>query len=172
MLIPVLLQKIPLAALTGMLIYIGFRLASPKQSVRVYKIGAEQFFLFVSTMVITLASDLLICVGVGLILKMALHLKNGARLNTMFKAIVHEAAIFTNYLGLKTRLLAIDSSIKTVILNFYNAWVVDHPVLTKLHGIEPSWPGRKRILVGLDDDESMSTHGLAARRKVRPAVVA
>ena len=182
-LIPGLLQKIPLAALAGMLIYTGFRLASPKEFVHVYKIGAEQLFLFVSTMLITLATDLLIGVGVGLIFKMALHLKNGARLSTMFKAVVreerngdeltlyvHEAAIFTNYLGLKTRLLAVDESVKTVVLNFENAWVIDHTVLEKLHGIERSWSDRKLILVGLDDHESLSTHQLAVRRKARPAV--
>jgi len=182
-LIPGLLQKIPLAALAGMLIYTGFRLASPKEFVHVYKIGAEQLFLFVSTMLITLATDLLIGVGVGLIFKMALHLKNGARLSTMFKAVVreerngdeltlyvHEAAIFTNYLGLKTRLLAVDESVKTVVLNFENAWVIHHTGLEKLHGIERSWSDRKLILVGLDDHESLSTHQLAVRRKARPAV--
>ena len=125
----------------------------------------------------------MIGVGVGLIFKMALHLKNGARLSTMFKAVVreerngdeltlyvHEAAIFTNYLGLKTHLLAVDESVKTVILNFENAWVVDHTVLEKLHGIERSWSDRTLILVGLDDHESLSTHQLAVRRKARPAV--
>ena len=182
-LIPGLLQKIPLAALAGMLIYTGFRLASPKEFVHVYKIGAEQLFLFVTTMIITLATDLLIGAGIGLILKMALHMKNGARLNTMFKAIVreerdggvltlhvHEAAIFTNYLGLKTRLSAIDSSVKTVILNFENAWVVDHTVLAKLHVMERSWSDRKLVLIGLDDHDSMSSHELAVRRRARPVV--
>ena len=184
-LIPGLLQKIPLAALAGMLIYTGFRLASPKEFVHVYKIGAEQLLLFVTTMLITLATDLLIGVGIGLILKMALHLKNGARFSTMFKAIVkeerngseltlyvHEAAIFTNYLGLKTRLLAIDDSVKTVVIDFDNAWVVDHTVLEKLHGMERSWTDRKLILVGLDDHEALSEHQLAVRRKARPVVAA
>ncbi|MBI2687771.1 MAG: SulP family inorganic anion transporter [Acidobacteria bacterium] len=184
-LIPGLLQKIPLAALAGMLIYTGFRLASPKEFVHVYKIGAEQLFLFVTTMLVTLATDLLIGVGVGLILKAALHVKNGARLSTMFKAIVqeerkgdelvlhvHEAAIFTNYLGLKTRLLSVDDNVRTVVIDFEKAWVVDHTVLEKLHGIERTWTSRKLVLTGLDGHVPMSTHELAARRKARPAVAA
>ena len=184
-LIPGLLMKIPLAALAGMLIYTGFRLASPKEFLHVYKIGTEQLFLFVTTMLVTLATDLLVGVGVGLVLKIALHLKNGARLNTMFKAIVreervgdelilhvHEAAIFTNYLGLKRRLLAVDSSVKNVTIDFENAWVVDHTVLEKLHVIARSWTGRQLTMIGLNDHEASSAHALAARRKVRPAVVA
>jgi MFS superfamily sulfate permease-like transporter len=184
-LIPGLLQKIPLAALAGMLIYTGFRLASPKEFVHVYKIGAEQLFLFVTTLLVTLATDLLVGVGIGLVLKIALHLKNGAPIRSMFKAIVkeerrgdelilhvHESAIFTNYLGLKTRLLAVEPSVKKVIIDFENAWVVDHTVLEKLHGIERAWTDRKLIMIGLDDHRPMSSHELAARRKSRPAVAA
>lgn len=184
-LIPGLLQKIPLAALAAMLIYTGFRLASPREFVHVYKIGAEQLFLFVTTLIVTLASDLLIGVGVGLVLKIALHLKHGAPIASMFKAIVkeerrgdelvlhvHESAIFTNYLGLKKRLLSIDPSVKTVIIDFENAWVVDHTVLEKLHGIKRNWADRELIMNGLDEHEPMSPHQLAARRKNRPAVAA
>jgi len=184
-LIPGLLQKIPLAALAGMLIYTGFRLASPKEFAHVYKIGAEQLFLFVTTLIVTLASDLLIGVGAGLILKCALHVKNGAPLKSLFKAIVkeerrddelvlhvHESAIFTNYLGLKKRLLGLDPGVKKVVIDFENAWVVDHTVLEKLHGIARSWSDRELIMIGLDDHKPMSSHELAARRKARPAVAA
>ena len=104
-LIPGLLMKIPLAALAGRLISTGFRLASPKEFLHVYKIGSEQLFLFVTTM---------IGVAVGLA-------------------------------------MAVDASVETVTINFENAWVVDHTVLEKRHGIERSW---------------------TARRKARPAVAA
>ena len=118
-------------------------------------------------------------------MKAALHIKNGARPGTLFKAIVqeerngdelvlhvHEAAIFTNYLGLKKRLTAVEPGVKTVVIDFENAWVVDHTVLEKLHGIERTWNGRRLILTGLDGHESSSDHELALRRKVRPAVTA
>lgn len=184
-LIPGLLQKIPLAALAGMLIYTGFRLASPKEFLHVYKIGAEQLFLFVITMLVTLATDLLLGVGVGLLLKAAMHVKNGAPLRTLFKAVVeeerngqelllrvHDSAIYTNYLGLKKRLENLDEGIRTVVIDFENAWVVDHTVLEKLHGIEREWATRKLILVGLDRHQASSDHELAARRKARSAVPA
>ena len=69
-------------------------------------------------------------------------------------------------------LLAVEPSVKKVIIDFENAWVVDHTVLEKLHGIERAWTDRKLIMIGLDDHRPMSSHELAARRKSRPAVAA
>ncbi|MEX2264470.1 MAG: SulP family inorganic anion transporter [Bryobacteraceae bacterium] len=184
LLIPGLLQQIPLAALGAMLIYTGARLASPKEFVHAYKIGPEQLLLFVVTMLVTLATDLLIGVGVGLLLKMALHVKNGAPLRNLFRAIVHErreeerlilqvqgAAIFTNYLGLKRRLMKIPADVHTVVIDFDSAWVVDHTVLEKLHTIGRDWTRRRLVLSGLDEHVAMSSHELAARRKL-PSVPA
>ncbi|MCC6588269.1 MAG: hypothetical protein IT168_16370 [Bryobacterales bacterium] len=93
-----------------------------------------------------LATDLLVVVGAGLLLRIALHPKNGAPLKSLFRAIikeersgdeltleVHDSAIFTNYLGLKQRLLAVETDVRRVVVNFENCWVVDHTVLDKLH---------------------------------------
>src|SRR5690606_1931475 len=43
------LHMIPLAALAAMLIYTGFRLAHPREFVATYRVGQEQFVIFVST---------------------------------------------------------------------------------------------------------------------------
>ena len=184
-LIPGLLQEIPLAALAAMLIYTGTRLASPKEFLHVYKIGPEQLFLFVSTMVVTLATDLLIGVGFGLILKLLLHIKNGAPLKSLFRVVVtektngdeltlviHDAAIFTNYLGLKKRLSKVPKGIKRVVLDFEYAWVVDHTVLHKLHSIARDSRDFELVLSGLDNHTATSDHELAARRKRRQYVAA
>lgn len=181
-LIPGLLQHIPLAALAAMLIYTGTRLASPKEFVHMYHIGPEQLLLFVTTMLVTLATDLLIGVGVGLLLKMALHIKNGAPVARIFRTVlaerrsgselfleVHEAAIFTNYLGLKRKLLAVPADVKRVVIDFSNTWVVDHTVLNKLHTISQDWTDRELVLTGLEDHMATSPHQLAARRKLRRA---
>jgi MFS superfamily sulfate permease-like transporter len=180
LLIPGLLQQIPLAALAAMLIYTGTRLASPKEFVHVYKIGPEQLLLFVVTMLVTLATDLLIGVGVGLLLKIALHVKNGVGLRSLFRTIVQEeregerltlqvqeAAIFTNYLGLKRRLMRIPADVRMVVINFENTWVVDHTVLNKLHILGRDWKHCRLVLAGLDGHVATSSHELAARRKLR-----
>lgn len=116
-----------------------------------------------------------------MLLKVILHLKNGARLRSLFRAIVeeerhggelllrvHEAAIYTNFLSLKRRLQNLDADIDTVIVDFERAWVVDHTVLEKLHTMERSWTHRRLILIGLDGHERSSDHHLAARRRARP----
>jgi len=177
-LIPNLLQEIPLAALAGMLIYTGFRLASPREFTNVYRIGPEQLLLFIVTLLVTLATDLLIGVGAGMLLALALHLKKGARARSLFHARVveertggqlllrvHEAAIYTNFLDLKRRLQNLDSSVDTVIIDFENASVVDHAVLEKLHTLQRSWSDRRLIFTGLDNHESSSAHPLASRHR-------
>lgn len=184
-LIPGLLQEIPLAALAAMLIYTGTRLASPQEFVHVYKIGPEQLLLFVSTMLITLMTDLLAGVAAGLILKLVLHIRNGAPLRSLFRAVytersegdcltldVHDAAVFTNYLGLKKRLMKLGAETRSVTIDFQNTWVVDHTVLEKLHRMADEWDGRTLVLTGLDGHEPMSSHQLAARKKKRQLATA
>src|SRR5262249_50059592 len=52
-----LIHRIPQAALAAMLVYTGFRLASPWEFVKAYKIGIEQLIVFLATIVATLATD-------------------------------------------------------------------------------------------------------------------
>jgi MFS superfamily sulfate permease-like transporter len=184
-LIPGIIQEIPQAALAAMLIYTGYRLASPKEFAHVYHIGLEQLALFTTTLVVTLATDLLMGVGAGLVLKVLLHLKNGARFKSLFRAIVqeqrdggrlilevHEAAIFTNFLGLKKRLESLPPDVKTVEIDFEKAWLVDHTVLDKLDRFAAKWTSRRLILTGLDGHTPMSEHALAARKKSRQLATA
>jgi MFS superfamily sulfate permease-like transporter len=50
-LIPGLINEIPLAALGAMLVFTGFRLASPQAFIKIYHVGREQFIIFVSTVI-------------------------------------------------------------------------------------------------------------------------
>jgi MFS superfamily sulfate permease-like transporter len=182
LLIPGLLQEIPLAALAAMLIYTGFRLASPSEFLHVYKIGVEQFFLFLITLFVTLATDLLLGVAVGLVLKVILHVVNGAPVGSLFRLIsqeerngdrltliVHDSAIFTNFLGLKKRLTSLPEDVKTVVVDFRNTWVVDHTVLEKLHRMTDAWEDRTLVIEGLEDHTPLSAHELAVRKRRRAA---
>ena len=183
--IPGLLQLIPLAALAAMLIYTGTRLASPSEFMHAYHIGPEQLLIFVVTMLVTLMTDLLVGVGAGLALKMLLHIWSGAPMARFFSVVVDEArdgdtvrlvvqdaAIFTNYLGLKRRLLALPDDVRRVVIDFDQAWVVDHTVLAKLETLSGTWSDRTLELVGLDGHRAASTHPLASRRKARRVGVA
>jgi hypothetical protein len=67
------IQKVPLAALASILVYIGFKLASPKVFRHVYSQGIEQLVIFVGTVVITLYTNLLIGIFGGLLLALTIH---------------------------------------------------------------------------------------------------
>src|SRR5262245_59924347 len=82
------INVIPMAALGAMLVYVGFRLASPMEFVHAYKIGVEQLLIFVTTIVVTLSTDLLIGVLSGIVLKAIIHVINWAALSSFFQADV------------------------------------------------------------------------------------
>jgi len=66
MLIPSLLNLIPLGVLAAVLLIIGYKLANPKQFIQMYKLGKSQFIPFVVTVVAIVATDLLIGILLGL----------------------------------------------------------------------------------------------------------
>ncbi|MBI2809378.1 MAG: SulP family inorganic anion transporter [Candidatus Melainabacteria bacterium] len=109
-----LVDQIPLAALAALLVFTGYRLAAPKVFTETHKIGPEQTFLFVVTIITTLATDLLIGVGTGIFCKFVLHLIKGAEPQHLFSVktdvqnpspdtyvvLVQSAAIFSNFISL------------------------------------------------------------------------
>ncbi|MBI3466850.1 MAG: SulP family inorganic anion transporter [Planctomycetes bacterium] len=181
-LLPWLIHRIPLAALASMLIYTGFRLASPGEFVHVFKIGKEQFAIFATTAVAVLATDLLEGIAIGIGLKFALHLINGAPISALFKprvvvdqrddtsykVTVHQAAVFSNWILFKRQLDALEDA-KFVTLDLSNTRLVDHTVMEKLHELEIEYheSHRELTITGLDDHRPFSSHPLAARKKRR-----
>jgi MFS superfamily sulfate permease-like transporter len=180
LLFPDLIHCIPLAALGAMLVYTGFRLANPAEFVRAYKIGSEQFVVFVGTIIATLAADLLIGIGVGIALKIAFHLRHGCPLGGLFRAdvevvpegdrlavvIVKRAAVFTNWLGLRAKILAAAEGRDEVVIDLSRTRFVDHSVMEKLHQLQEEFAhaGKRLSLLGLEGHIPLSPHPLAARK--------
>jgi MFS superfamily sulfate permease-like transporter len=116
--LPGLIHRIPLAALAAMLVYTGFRLASPREFVNVYKIGKEQLVIFASTMVAVLATDLLIGIGIGIGVKMFIHVLHGAPVRSLFRpyldveeqakntVVIHarHSAVFSNWIPFRRQI--------------------------------------------------------------------
>ena len=69
-----ILKQVPLCAFAILLVYTGFKLASPAVFKQVYNQGPEQLIFFVFTMVLTLYTNLLIGLLGGLLLVMASHM--------------------------------------------------------------------------------------------------
>src|SRR5262249_17474687 len=120
LLLPMVINIIPMAALGAMLVFVGFRLASPKEFIHAYRIGTEQLLVFVVTIIVTLSTDLLKGVVAGIVLKIVIHILNGAPIRSLLRpdievahtagdkvAVlkVRNAAVFSNWLGVKGAIL-------------------------------------------------------------------
>ncbi|MFO1019229.1 MAG: SulP family inorganic anion transporter [Planctomycetales bacterium] len=179
---PFVIHKIPLAALASMLIYTGFRLASPREFVNVKKIGTEQFVIFTSTLIGVLATDLLVGILIGVLVKMAIHYVNGATLYTMFfpdlviedqgegdfLVSIRHTAVFSNWIALKKKLERIDEP-RSITVDLSETRLVDHTVMENLHHMQEDFEhaGIPFQVQGLDDHRAFSSHPLATRKKSR-----
>ncbi|MFO0848464.1 MAG: SulP family inorganic anion transporter [Gemmataceae bacterium] len=180
LLFPNLIHRIPLAALGAMLVYTGFRLASPKEFVRTYKVGSEQFVVFVGTIVVTLATDLLIGIAAGIALKVLFHLWHGVPVTGLLKSdvevvpegdrlvvlVVKRAAVFSNWLGVRAAVLKQAAGRDEVVIDLSHTRLVDHSVMEKLHELEREFAegGKQLKVIGLDAHTPLSAHPLAARK--------
>ncbi len=183
--LPDVIHRIPIAALAAMLVYTGYRLASPSEFVRTYKVGSEQFVIFVVTIIATLATDLLIGIAVGIATKAVIHLWNGASVTALFRSkvdvvpegdamailVVKRAAVFSNWLGIRAAILKEAEDRDEVVLDLSHTRLVDHSVMEKLHELEQEFAGSgKRLsVIGLDEHVSLSKHPYAARKRRRAA---
>ena len=79
MLVPALLNQIPLAALAAILLMTGLKLASPKLIRQMWSEGQKQFLPFIITIVAIVLTDLLIGVLIGLAVSIGFILHNNAR---------------------------------------------------------------------------------------------
>jgi MFS superfamily sulfate permease-like transporter len=76
---------IPNAALAGILIIVGFRLARPSEFKHAFDAGIEQLAIFLTTLIVTLVEDLLVGIAAGLVVKIAILLIRGVRLAEVFR---------------------------------------------------------------------------------------
>jgi MFS superfamily sulfate permease-like transporter len=178
--VPGLIHMIPLAALGARRVYTGFRLASPREFIHVYKVGVEQLIVFVVTIIGVLATDLLDGIAIGIATKIAIHLINGASLRSFVKPRisvertdnsrvtirVKGSAVFTSWISLKRRIE--NSDAREVVLDLSETRLVDHTVMEKLHELKGALQHRQTQLViaGLDQHRPLSKHPHAARKKV------
>lgn len=81
LLLPGILNKIPLSALAAILILVGYRLANPKQFKEMWLIGKLPFIAFMTTIILTLTHDLLVGVIAGIIVKGIGTLLSGGKLS-------------------------------------------------------------------------------------------
>ena len=181
-LIPMVLHEIPLAALAGMLVYTGYRLAHPTEFVHVWRIGKEQLAIFVTTLVMVLATDLLIGVAAGILLKMVIHVANGVSIRSLFKpyievqevddntSLIWPASRLCSATGFRfgTRLSKSDwFKRRNLIVDVSDTKLVDHSVMEKLEEMERDFDqqGLTFEVRGLESLQPLADNTHAARKR-------
>jgi len=76
LLVPFVLNKIPYASLSAILLITGYNLTKPKLYRNMWSLGWKQFLPFMLTIVVVLATDLLIGVSIGLLLSIYFIVRN------------------------------------------------------------------------------------------------
>lgn len=173
------IHHIPLAALAAILVVTGFRLASPSQFSHALEIGRDQLIIFVTTLVTTLATDLIIGVASGICVKILFHWMRGAGVKDLFAPKVeiqrlsadsveihwHGVVAFTNFLKLRSTLEGL-RDVKYARLNLSRSGLVDHTAQERLENLRHQLARSGLIVewVGLDDKVAEGPHRLSARR--------
>ena len=182
LLAPSLIQRIPLAALGAMLVYTGFRLAHPREFISTWRVGADQLAVFVTTIVATLATDLLLGIAIGMALKLVLHVWYAGTLKGMFRhdveiaespdgsavVRVHGPAVFSNWLGLEKVLSSFEPT-QQITLDFQDSHLIDHSTMQRLVELETEYAAAGRVfqIRGLDSHLAASAHPAATRHLPR-----
>ncbi len=179
-LFPKLIHEIPLASLAALLVYTGYRLASPQEFAKTLNIGVEQLALFMLTIIAVLATDLLVGVAIGVAAKITIHLIRGVPFKTLFRTFyeiervepdfyhvtVKGSVIFSNFIALKSALSDLEPR-KTIRFDLSDADFIDHTVMEFIHDFRKDYHrhGGNCKISGLDRHRAFSNHPLAARRR-------
>jgi MFS superfamily sulfate permease-like transporter len=179
-LFPKLIHEIPLASLAALLVFTGFRLASPGVFKKTLAIGWDQLGVFCITIAGVLATDLLIGVAIGVFAELAFHLHRSVNWSEVLRlrleidapeeGVYHVklggAAFFANVLALKKDLALIPKG-KTVVFDLSETATIDHTVMEFLHHYCEDYErdGGSAELLGLDNHASSSDHPLAPRKR-------
>ncbi|WP_299318219.1 SulP family inorganic anion transporter [uncultured Maribacter sp.] len=178
------LRRIPLAALAAILVFTGYKLATPKNLQKVARIGKEQIIIFLATLLTTLFTNLISGIAMGILVTFIIHVVLNRSLSLfinhltkpnilMFKEkdagnyyiSVKYFATFLNFYKLKNKLDIIPEN-ESVILDFSNCSFVDHTVMEGLENYVDTFTKKEGSIeiIGLDKHGADSKHPFAIRK--------
>lgn len=143
------LEMIPKAALAALLLGVAYRLAAPKQFINTFKIGKEQLAVFLITILVTVAEDLLMGVIAGIVLEFVLNIFYTKSGKNIFKADfktekestnrytieVKGAITFSNFNSLKKEILGLPEKV-SIKLDLSKVNFIDHNAIEQLRHLE------------------------------------
>ncbi len=142
-LIPGVINQIPLAALAALLVLTGYRLASPHEFMSVYREGKDPFIVFVSTILGVLATDLLKGLAIGIGVRIVIHFIRGGSIFRLNAKIIPErdqsitiflrgSIVFSSWIPLRKHLDRFFKEGKRVTLDITETKLMDRRVMSRI----------------------------------------
>lgn len=179
------LRKIPLPALAAILVYTGYKLASPVNIKKVFSIGKEQLLIFFITLLTTISTSLITGIIIGILATFIIHVfiskdlmlfvANIFKPNVLmfqedekYYVSVKNFSSFLNYTKLKSKLDQIPEN-EDAIIDFSMCEFVDHSVMENLNNYAESFKrkGGHFEVIGLDSYNAGSEHQFALRKSTQ-----
>ena len=179
------LARIPLPALMAILVYTGYKLASPNVITKMFSIGKEQLIIFFITLIVTLKIGLITGILAGVFATIIIHiiinkslglfLRNVLKPNVLmyreqddkenYYISVKHFCSFLNYFRLKHHLDEIPED-QDVIVDFSMCEFVDDTVMENINSYQELFAkrGGHFDVIGLDMHDTDSKHPFASRR--------
>jgi len=146
--IPNILNMIPLSCLAAVLFVVGYKLAKPSIFINIYKNGLDQFIPFIVTVIAILFTDLLIGIGIGMVFGLFFVVKTNfvravtlTEMNGNYLLKMQKDVSFLNKALLMKQLAEIPSN-SIVIINARNAQFIDHDIQEVLNDFITTCPER------------------------------
>ncbi len=180
------LRRIPLAALAAILVYTGYKLATPRNFKKIAKIGKEQVVIFLVTLLTTLFTNLITGITAGILITFLIHILINKSISLfvthlakpnilMFKEkdsnnyyiSVKYFCSFLNFYKLKNTLDVISED-QNVVLDFSMCDFVDHTVMEGLDNYVDTFSNKEGNIeiIGLDKHGADSKHPFAIRKLI------
>ena len=150
--IPAVLNMIPLAALAGMLVFIGFRLAHPKEFKHALHVGKEEFAFMLATTLVVVTVDLLWGVIFGFAVAVLVNLLRGGvkgflKADTQVQAGADGVTLklrgamgFNNFVGVRGVLDSLPKG-QQLVIDYSGVSYMDHTVRERLHDFKGEYEG-------------------------------
>lgn len=144
LLIPALLNMIPLACLAAILLVVGYKLSSIKLIRTTYREGWSQFLPFIVTTTVVVATDILAGVAAGLLVSIFFVMKSNHHAafsmvndGNSFLLRFNKDISFVNKTALKRHLRSVPAE-SSLIIDGAKAQYIDHDIYETLHDYELS----------------------------------
>lgn len=148
LLIPHIIEMIPLACLAGILLLVGYKLNAPSIYHETYKKGMDQFLPFLVTIVAVLLSNLLIGIGIGLLVSIFFVLKTNFQTAVILVNHNHQYLLkftkdvsFVHKLSLRTALEKVPSN-STLIIDGTKSKFLDTDIIETIEDFLKSAPSK------------------------------